>query len=72
MDKTPIFVKIEEYDELSKIFSSIQDKISEAAELLEGIERLKKEEEEQLRQWASYLIDAQERSKEIREALTTK
>ncbi|RME31805.1 hypothetical protein D6789_01560 [Candidatus Woesearchaeota archaeon] len=67
--ETPIFVKIEHYDELTKIFDSIDGKIREAEELLKQLQDLKREEEEELKAWAAALSDAQDRAKDIGKTL---
>ncbi len=63
--ETPVFVKIDQYDELTKIFNSINSKIIEAEDLLKNIQDLKREEEEQLKAWAAALSEAQDRAKDI-------
>lgn len=67
--ETPVFVKIEQYDELTKIFDSIDGKIVEAEQLLKQLQDLKREEEEQLKAWAAALSDAQDRSRDIGKTL---
>lgn len=72
MGQTPVFVKIEQYEELTKVLDSIDEKIKESSELLERLGKLKAEEDSQLEAWAASLEDVKARSAELNQALFTK
>jgi predicted nuclease with TOPRIM domain len=72
MGQTPVFVKIEQYEELTKVLDTIDAKINESTELLARLEKLKAEEDAQLQSWAASLEDVKARSKELNQALFTK
>lgn len=65
-----IFVKLEEYEELTKTLTAVNDKIAEARTLLEKLDMLRAEEEKQLRDWQATLENVKGRVEEITTALT--
>jgi hypothetical protein len=72
MPPTPVFIKIEQYKELTEILSAIDQKIGEAAALLSQLDRLKAEEDAQLQAWAASLEEIKGRSEELHTALFLK
>jgi len=46
-----VFVKIEEYKDVTEIIDLLRNKIAEAKHTIEQIESLKSQEEETLREW---------------------
>lgn len=71
MGQTPIFVKIDQYRELTDVLNNIDAKIKEANETLSKLEKLKAEEDAQLAAWAASLEDVKARSAELNSALFT-
>lgn len=59
MAKTPVFVKIEQYKELTQLIESTRDKIDQARTLLSTISELKAQEDQQLADWEAQLEDVE-------------
>jgi hypothetical protein len=55
MDRMPVFVKIDEYDNVLDLVKTIRKKIDDAKETLLKINDLKNEEDHQLEMWQSAL-----------------
>ncbi len=71
MEPAPIFVKIEQHKELTKLLATAQQKLKEAETMLEQLERLKAEEDAQLKAWGAMLADVKARTTDLNEALYT-
>lgn len=67
--EAPVFVKIEQYKELTKVLESVDSKIREATAMLEHLEQLKAEEDAQLQTWAENLQSVKERSDDLHKSL---
>lgn len=72
MEQAPVFVKIEQYKELTKALGEVDSKLKEASGLLDDLRRLKSEEDAQLAAWAASLDEVKARSAELHNALFTK
>lgn len=59
MVKAPVFVKIEEYEELLKIIGQIKAKMDEARGILGKINELKNEEDVEMRIWGDNLDEVE-------------
>jgi len=57
----PIFVKIDEYDDVLKIVKSVRKKIDEAKETLLRINDLKNEEDHHLEMWQNALAEIEKK-----------
>ena len=55
MDRMPVFVKIDEYNEVLDLVSLIKKKIEDAKDTLHKINDLKNEEDHQLELWQNAL-----------------
>ena len=55
MDRMPVFVKIDEYNEVLDVVSLIKKKIEDAKDTLHKINDLKNEEDHQLELWQNAL-----------------
>jgi hypothetical protein len=69
MEPAPVFIKIEQYKELIEILNAVDQKISESTALLRQLEKLKAEEDAQLKAWTLALDDVKTRSTELNRAL---
>ncbi len=58
MDK-PIFVKVDEYDDIKEIIGLIKSKIAESKETLRKVHQLKEQEEQEIHFWAGELDDVE-------------
>lgn len=65
-----IFVKIEEFKELTDILSKVDEKLRESSAMLEHLEKLKAEEDEQIKAWSSQLQSMQTRAQTLHHTLT--
>ena len=65
----PIFVKIDDYEELLNVFSFIKKNISDAKVLLNKIAELKAQEDIELENWYAEVSDVEGKIKFIDEAL---
>jgi hypothetical protein len=72
MEQPPIFVKIDQYKELSKALAAVDQKLKEASVLLGELQRLKAEEDGQLAAWQASLDEVKARATELHNALFTK
>lgn len=70
--QAPLFIKIEQYKELTKTLQAVDAKLREADALLEELAALKTEEDRQLAAWSASLADVKARSGELHNALFTK
>lgn len=69
MEKMPVFVKIDEYDEVVSLMETIKNKIDAAKTTLDKINQLKQEEDSQLQSWQSALLEIESRLKSIDQSL---
>lgn len=72
MEQAPLFVKIEQYRELTKALAAVDQKLKEAGVLLDELKRIKAEEDSQLAAWQASLNEVRARSAELHTALFTK
>lgn len=61
MDKMPVFVKIDEYNEVLNIVKGLRKKMDEAKETILRINELKNEEDHQLEMWQSSLAEIEKK-----------
>lgn len=61
MEKMPVFVKIEEYEEAITTLSTLRNKIEAAKTTLVKINQLKHEEDSQLQSWQTALLEIENR-----------
>jgi len=57
----PVFVKVEEYDDVLNLLKSIRRKLDEAKETLTKINDLKNEEDHQIELWQSTLAEIEKK-----------
>jgi len=57
MEKVPVYVKIDEYQDVLDIIHMVQGKLDEAKRTLEKINNLKGEEDELIDQWQKSLSE---------------
>ena len=65
----PIYVKIEEYDDLLNVFSFIKKNLSDAKAQLSKIAELKAQEDVELENWYAEISDVETKVKFMDEAL---
>ncbi len=61
MDRMPVFVKIDEYDNVLELVKAIRKRIDEAKETLGRIHDLKNEEDHQLEMWQNSLAEVEKK-----------
>jgi len=61
MERMPVFVKVDEYDEVLGLVKMIRKKIDEAKETLLKINELKNEEDHQLEIWQNNLAEVEKK-----------
>lgn len=61
MDKMPVFVKVEEYEDVLNLIKTIKKKIEEAKVTLLKVNDLKNEEDHQLEMWQSALEEVEKK-----------
>jgi hypothetical protein len=61
MEKMPVFVKIEEYNDVLNLVKSVRKKLDEAKETLLKINDLKNEEDHQLELWQNALAEIEKK-----------
>ena len=61
MEKMPVFVKIEEYNNVLGLITAIRKKLDEAKDTIMKINDLKNEEDHQLEMWQSTLNEIEKK-----------
>lgn len=61
MERMPVFVKIEDYDQVLTIMKTIRKKLEESKDTLAKIHELKAEEDHQLEMWQSTLSEVEKK-----------
>lgn len=61
MERMPVFIKVEEYDDVLNLVKNIRKKLDEAKETLLKINELKNEEDHQLDTWQSTLTEIEKK-----------
>ena len=69
MEKMPVFVKIEEYEEVVNIMATLKNRLDSAKETLTKINQLKQEEDAQLQSWQGALGEIESRLVTIENSL---
>tara|TARA_Y100000310_G_C20626072_1_gene785958 strand:- start:666 stop:893 length:228 start_codon:yes stop_codon:yes gene_type:complete len=69
MEKMPVFVKIEEYEEVVNTTATLKARLASAMETLNKINQLKQEEDAQLQSWQSALSEIENRVSTIENSL---
>jgi len=69
MDRMPVFVKIEEYDNVLNLVRLVRKKIDDAKETLLKINDLKNEEDHQLELWQNALAEVEKKVDFINQSL---
>ena len=70
MEKMPVFVKVDEYDDVLALMKTIRHKLDEAKETLLKIHDLKNVEDHQLEQWQNTLEELEKKVEFIDHALS--
>ena len=65
MDRAPVFVKIDEYKDITDVMALMREKVSHAKILLQKISELKAQEDAELSTWTSELSDIESKIAEI-------
>lgn len=66
---TPVFVKLDDYKDITDIMTLLRDKIRQAKYLLDKIAELKSQEDAELSTWAKELDDVESRVSTIDKTL---
>jgi protein involved in temperature-dependent protein secretion len=61
MMSAPVYVKVDEYKDISDIMSLMREKVSQARDLLDRIAELKKKEDAEISAWMHELDEVQRR-----------
>ena len=69
MDRMPVFVKIDEYDNVLNLVKLVRGKIDDAKETLLKINDLKNEEDHQLELWQNALAEVEKKVDFINQSL---
>ncbi|MBW2973237.1 hypothetical protein KY346_02500 [Candidatus Woesearchaeota archaeon] len=67
--KAPVFVKIEDYKDITEIMALIKEKLDQARFLLSKINEIKKQEDSEIENWTKELEEVTRRIYEIDQAL---
>jgi len=63
--KAPVFVKIEDYKDITEIMALVKEKLDQARFLLSKIDELKKQEDAEINNWTRELDEVTKRVYEI-------
>ncbi|MEK6853596.1 MAG: hypothetical protein AABX64_02840 [Nanoarchaeota archaeon] len=69
MDKMPVFIKIDEYEEVLELVKMIHRKLEDAKTTLLKINDLKNEEDHQLEMWQNALAEVEKKIDFINQSL---
>ncbi|MBI2102797.1 hypothetical protein HYT55_03080 [Candidatus Woesearchaeota archaeon] len=69
MERMPVFVKIDEYNDVLAVVKSIRKKLDEAKETLLKVSDLKNEEDHQLEMWQNSLAELEKKMEFIDHSL---
>lgn len=69
MDRAPVFVKIEEYKDITDIMTLMREKMRQAKFLLDKVTELKAQEDRELANWTKELEDVENRLQNIDKTL---
>jgi len=61
MDKMPVFIKIDDYNQVLEMVKVVRKKIDDAKEALLKIHELKNEEDHQLEMWQATLAEVEKK-----------
>ena len=61
MERMPVFVKVEEYEEVVNIVREVRRRLDEAKETLNKVTELKNEEDHQLELWQTTLTEVEKK-----------
>jgi len=61
MERMPLFIKVNEYEDVLRLVKAIRKKIDEAKETLSKINDLKNEEDHQIELWSNSLIELEKK-----------
>ncbi len=61
MEKMPVFIKIEEYNDVLELVKAVRQKLEEAKSTLLKINDLKNEEDHQLEMWQNTLAEVEKK-----------
>jgi uncharacterized NAD(P)/FAD-binding protein YdhS len=61
MNKMPVFVKVDEYDNVLSLIQIVRKKLDDAKETLLRINELKNEEDHQLEQWQTTIAEVEKK-----------
>ncbi|MBW3000131.1 hypothetical protein KY339_05655 [Candidatus Woesearchaeota archaeon] len=65
MEEKPIFVKLDEYSDISDIINLVRKKLDEAKSLLEQINKLREQEDAELDDWRREMGNVEEKIEQI-------
>ncbi|MEK6900322.1 MAG: hypothetical protein AABX05_04325 [Nanoarchaeota archaeon] len=69
VEKMPVFIKIEEYEEVLELVKNIRKKLEDAKNTLLKINDLKNEEDHQLEMWQNALAEVEKKIDFINQSL---
>ncbi len=70
MERMPVFVKIEDYEQVLTIMKTVRKKIEESKDTLSKIHELKAEEDHQLEMWQNTLSEVEKKIDFIDQSLS--
>ncbi|MCF7910240.1 hypothetical protein K9L16_01030 [Candidatus Pacearchaeota archaeon] len=70
--KEPVFVRIDKFEEGLKIFENLQEKIIAVERMLRDIQKIKKEEEEELNEWEKEIQTLKEQIEQVNNDIFSK
>ena len=70
MDRAPVFVKVDDYQDVADIVSLMREKIAQARSLIGKIQEIKAKEDEEIRNWVSELQQVESRINNIDSSLS--
>ena len=61
MDKAPVFIKIDNYEEVLELFDMVSKKLDTAKHTLSKLREVRQEEDNKLDEWENYLKDVEDK-----------
>lgn len=70
MERMPVFVKVEDYEQVTELIRVVRKKLDDAKETLAKINDLKNEEDHQLETWQTTLAEVEKKIDFVDHSLT--
>lgn len=68
----PIFIRMDKFEDGSRSFEEVKNKVADIEKMLRGIKQIKEEEERELQTWADEIVEIKEKLQKVDEDIFAK